>query len=286
MKRFSSAVNLLFLILLLLSCSSIPDKDKEELLPIRPEIKLCTSSLEWNFLGDGIQYCKQECPKIPLVFHLVKINLATPNLELVCYPLSADLSAEGSFPSKSPLEFARQNNAIVAINASPFDIPGFIFAQKRRLVGIYIANGIELSSAVAKYGAIAFVPTESSILKAKILKTQENIPQHSVYAFGGFFQILLDGQVLSFNNTIIDSRMAVGVSEDDETLLVLFAEGEKQLKSEGLTFQESAYILKEVGAWNALLLDGGASAAMVVDGINVAPYQSRKAANILGFKFH
>ena len=109
MKRFSSAVNLFFLIFLLLSCSSVPNKDKEEQLPIRPEIKLCTSSLEWNFIVDGIQYCKQECPKIPLVFHLVKINLVTPNLELVCYPLSTDFSAEGNFSSKSPLEFARQN---------------------------------------------------------------------------------------------------------------------------------------------------------------------------------
>ncbi|MBI3923496.1 MAG: phosphodiester glycosidase family protein [Armatimonadetes bacterium] len=60
-------------------------------------------------------------------------------------------------------------------------------------------------------------------------------------------------------------RTVVGVTRKNE-LLLLVADGRRPEESVGLTLQESARIMIDLGAVNALNLDGGSSTTFVIDG--------------------
>jgi len=71
-------------------------------------------------------------------------------------------------------------------------------------------------------------------------------------------------------------RSAVGISRDGKTIYLMVAEGRIR-RSEGMTAQESAALLKAAGAWDAMLFDGGGSAALLgPDGFYNIPHSKRK----------
>jgi hypothetical protein len=60
-------------------------------------------------------------------------------------------------------------------------------------------------------------------------------------------------------------RTSVGFSRDSSTLFLLAVDG-RSAKSAGLTLVELANVMRSLGAWNAMNLDGGGSTTMVVGG--------------------
>ncbi len=82
-------------------------------------------------------------------------------------------------------------------------------------------------------------------------------------------------------------RTAIGVSRDGGTVYLLVAEGRTK-RSDGVGASDAACILRDVGAHDAMLVDGGGSATMYLGGklMNVPFLKSkrtwRNVANILG----
>ncbi|MBI2895583.1 MAG: phosphodiester glycosidase family protein [Deltaproteobacteria bacterium] len=64
-------------------------------------------------------------------------------------------------------------------------------------------------------------------------------------------------------------RSAVGMSQDQRTLILAVVQG-RRADSAGMTFNETAELMAGLGAWNALMLDGGGSSALVIDGGRVS----------------
>jgi exopolysaccharide biosynthesis protein len=62
-----------------------------------------------------------------------------------------------------------------------------------------------------------------------------------------------------------DPRTAVGIKEDGKILLVT-VDGRQPGYSYGLTAEELAELLIELGAKDAAMLDGGASTQMIIEG--------------------
>jgi hypothetical protein len=60
-------------------------------------------------------------------------------------------------------------------------------------------------------------------------------------------------------------RTAVGVSRDSSTLYVVTVDG-RRAQSVGMTLVELAELMRSLGAWDAMNLDGGGSTAMIVGG--------------------
>lgn len=92
-------------------------------------------------------------------------------------------------------------------------------------------------------------------------------------AVSGGPQLLKDGQAVSpdpeqdFTQEFFDTpnpRMAVGSMQDGRLLLVAI-DGRQQGFSVGATIPETAEIMRKLGAWNALNLDGGGSAQMMLN---------------------
>ena len=93
---------------------------------------------------------------------------------------------------------------------------------------------------------------------------------------GGGGRILIDGAATDANDAKAESmgrdfierrhpRTFVAFYRDTTTLSVCAVDG-RQAQSAGMSFHEMALFLRELGAWQAINLDGGGSTTMVVQG--------------------
>lgn len=80
-------------------------------------------------------------------------------------------------------------------------------------------------------------------------------------AVGGDQRLLTDGE-LTDQDQVAAARTAVGVSRDGSRLSVVSIDG-RQGDAHGMTIAELAQLMKDLGAWNAVNLDGGGSSALV-----------------------
>lgn len=94
---------------------------------------------------------------------------------------------------------------------------------------------------------------------------------------GGWPRILRDGEnvsgdaptvegTISRNAEMRHPRTAVGFSRDSTTLFIFTVDGRSE-NSGGMTLNELAMTMRQLGAWQAMNFDGGGSTAMVIDGV-------------------
>ncbi|WP_198664145.1 phosphodiester glycosidase family protein [Jiangella endophytica] len=84
-----------------------------------------------------------------------------------------------------------------------------------------------------------------------------------VVAVGGNHLLVEDGVQRSFNDTEPAARTAIGLSEDGRTMYLVSLDG-KQAHSRGMTLGEFAELMSDLGAYDALNIDGGGSSTLVV----------------------
>ena len=84
-------------------------------------------------------------------------------------------------------------------------------------------------------------------------------------AVGGGTVLVKDGKVAPFTNTVAgyNPRSAAGISRDKTKLYLVTVEG-REKNTKGMTQQELAEFLTELGAYNAINFDGGGSTEMAV----------------------
>ena len=79
---------------------------------------------------------------------------------------------------------------------------------------------------------------------------------------------ITNNEELKFAGKAIDDkhpRTAMGYTKDKK-LIILVIEGRNPGFAEGATLTQEAQMLKEIGCWEALNLDGGGSSCMLVNG--------------------
>ncbi|WP_211239512.1 phosphodiester glycosidase family protein [Jiangella gansuensis] len=82
-------------------------------------------------------------------------------------------------------------------------------------------------------------------------------------AVGGNHMLVEDGVQRPFTDTEPAARSAIGLSEDGRTMYLVSIDG-KQAHSRGTTLGETAEIMLDLGAHDALNIDGGGSSTLVV----------------------
>lgn len=84
------------------------------------------------------------------------------------------------------------------------------------------------------------------------------------FAVGGDTLLLKNGQIPSFSHNIsgLHPRTAMGTSVDNRCLYIVTVDG-RQTISRGVSLNEMAVIMKEIGCYNAINFDGGGSTQMV-----------------------
>lgn len=80
-------------------------------------------------------------------------------------------------------------------------------------------------------------------------------------AVGGNIQLVTNGR-LTTENQVTAGRTAVGISQDASKLFFVTIDG-RRADADGQTIQELAQLMKDIGAWNAINLDGGGSTTLV-----------------------
>lgn len=116
-------------------------------------------------------------------------------------------------------------------------------------------------------GAAAQFLLQNVPLGSRVTVEYETTPTNTDWqqAVGGHVLLVDQGQALSSFRTeeylkSINARTAVGVSQDGKTLYMVVVE--ESADSRGVSLQELAQILVELGAWRAVNFDGGGSTTL------------------------
>ncbi len=269
-KQKASVFLKLFLVLFPISLLFLACVSQNTTGMIREGYKTVTNS-------HAIQYYsyKNTYPNQKLQYHILTIPLDDPSLKIISTPANVDNTITG----QTTFDFSKQNDVVVAMNATPFSYSKLRLSSERTIVGLYITEGNVISSGLQKYAALCFEKDN----KAFIVNSQID-PRISDawYAFGGFWTILEDDIIYEFKD-IKDARTAVGINSDGTRLYVLVVE--KNNKSLGLNYMECAEILKNNGAVKAMQLDGGGSSSLILNKNKKDSVVSlRKVAINWGFK--
>jgi hypothetical protein len=294
---FSTA---LILLTLTISCASHPTLNTEADRTATPQELYVPSSFNWTPVCTGIERFDYENKSLPVRYHMVKIDLHTEQLELVCYP---GKNTETVFKGMRTSQFAKKYHCVVAMNATPFegkngqwDIAAKL-GSTRQLVGVHKIDGIEISTPVERYSALVFseellVTSDTPALPRRILKAslvgvqKEETVAPFTAAFGGFFTVLSDSTKSQFAVSTHDSRSGAGISKDGRFLYLLVVEGEIPQQSRGLSYPQCADIFNAAGCTDALEFDGGSSADLCINGKSVLSYPFTVVqANSFGFRF-
>jgi len=228
----------------------------------------------WTQIKPGFEQIDGYIADCNTTWHCVKIDLSFIQDD-------SQIKFKTSTKAFSVKAFAKETGATVAINTLPFAI----YENSVSSTGIVMAAGQILNAPEKKYCALAFSRNEEGKLTCTILQKQnEDELKNFTYAFGGFYVVLKDGKALEFQK-IKRSRSGCG-TDDSGRYLYLFATTPRFSLTDrnGLTYEECAGIMKELGCTQAMQFDGGHSTSMVINGKSVeAPLFQRKIAAALGF---
>lgn len=210
----------------------------------------------WTNIFPGVDY-SQWSDSTPNRITAVRVNLCAPGVQL--------RATKSSERRQTPSAFGQAVGAEVAINAD------FFLYEDYSTRGLAIGDGARWPGSVdtPQREFIAFGPG-----RAMISKNNEHVTEYGWMndAVGGWFTVLDDNQVKSYSSshcTTRHPRTIVGLSRDERTLYMVVVDG-RSTSSVGMTCAEQGALMKELGAWNSISLDGGGSSAMWVRGKGVA----------------
>lgn len=269
--------------LLAFSCKSLPEQTEgyKISVPLSSD-RLIPSDVHWEQVLPGIEKTDYIINEFNCSWTCVKIDLTNPKLSIVNFPEERKQVSQ-LFRVKT---FSKKNKAVVAINTTPFDNTK---AKTYNPIGIIINEGNLIYFPVIRedYAALAFFEAENGYI-AKVVSPQKDLlisASPCIYAAGGFFPILKNGELIS-HLILRRSRTAAGISQDGKTLYLFAVSSILNPKdNKGLSYDECAIILQTLGCYDALNFDGGHSTALCINAIyEEKPCLQRKVPAALGFR--
>ncbi len=89
-------------------------------------------------------------------------------------------------------------------------------------------------------------------------------PERVVHAVSGRHRLLAQGQATQATDGVLAPRIGVGLDRARSRLFIVVVDGRQPGYSEGASLPELSRLLSERGAYDAIELDGGGSATIVV----------------------
>ena len=204
----------------------------------------------------------------PLVMHVVEIDLtkAPGVLKLVANQSAPD----GWLIATTVSQLAAKAGFSVAVNASFFRVPASRYpeaGERAEAVGGLILEGRTISPKGPELG----------LSNAGLCVEGRNVRVEKGFECRGATYGLASGPLLLWQGRPVDTefadkifksprhpRTAVGVDSAHQKVWLIVADGRQEGVSEGVTLDELKQSLKELGAVDALNLDGGGSSTLVV----------------------
>ena len=267
---------------------------------------LCASGDDWREemwahpvrLRDGVSvraYALDE-PQL-MKAYVVRVDLATPGIgfaaterasnwgETIAAYTNAVIHAETK--SETTVDFMRRRrdageNIAVAFNTTPWKPfpppPGVDDCDPQ---GWCVADGVEVSAHGADEALFVVRKDGTCRITSSVSPEEE---KDVAFAANAFDLILTNGvDVATVRRTEDEAprpRLAVGLTADGKTLVLLAVDGRQRLYSMGATFADLRAILRREGVTDAVNMDGGGSTSLVVwDEKNAKPWMLNRHKN-------
>ncbi len=287
-KRLKKIILLHFL--LLTSCISnkyysITGYDYKNITHYQSNESFDIEHIEYTKIATGIELARLANEAHPLIATIAKIDLKNPSLTIINTEKAR--FKKGFVLAETTLSFAKRNDTTIAINANFFTFKCSFLDSLYKPLGLYINDYSVLSNAHPDFAQLVFSPNREPLIQQSF-DTSSDV----MCGIAGFNQVLKDGKIaITGKSKKIDSRTLIGINKTHSTIFILCVDGERKKISEGATLIKATKIMKEVGAYEAIELDGGGSSTLIakIDGIQhqlvpSSKKQFRKVATNLGFK--
>ncbi|GAB4195361.1 MAG: hypothetical protein Kow00105_09600 [Phycisphaeraceae bacterium] len=224
------------------------------------------------FLGVTVREITFDKPR-PLVIRVAEIDLTNPDISFLVTPGNGDPNGdEPGDPNlettrQTTLDFLKETHAQLAINATFFGMG----ATDTDNIGLVVSRGEPVSPFrgdwpainIDSHNRVAIVRGEHDTFH---VTSPEGVELYNAVA--GSDQIVTDGKPIENQPdraffTTQHPRTAIGVTADNRLLLVT-VDGRQPGFSEGMSLDELARFMIELGAVQALNLDGGGSTTMAI----------------------
>lgn len=225
------------------------------------------------FLGVTVREITFDKPR-PLVIRVAEIDLKNPDVSFLVTPGNGDPNGEepgdpnNETTRQTTLQFLKDQNAQLAVNASFFAM-GEVDTDN---VGLVVSRGEHVSPFSKNWPAINIdKKNRATIVRGEdetfnVTKPKKKVELYNAVA--GSDQIVTDGKPIENQPdreffTTAHPRTAIGITKDHKLLLVT-VDGRQPGFSEGIPLDELAQLMIELGAVQALNLDGGGSTTLAI----------------------
>jgi hypothetical protein len=216
-------------------------------------------------LFQGITYHRHvhSSPR-PLLVHVVEIDLNAPGIRPLVTP--GDTSQGLEIPARTTSAFAKEFGVQVALNGGffkPFRVGTFLFdyypkdGDPVEVLGLAIADGKAYSLSAEERPVLC-------MLEGQALIHDFDCPAGTQQALAGNRLLIENGIPNVRSRGFPSPRTAVAVDETGKTLWLIVIDGRQPNYSEGVTLAELAKIAQDLGADQAINLDGGGSSTLVI----------------------
>lgn len=227
----------------------------------------------WTTPYDGVKRLLRTTTSPNWRIHALVVDLTVPGVRLE--------STQSSQRKRTPSSFAKLIGAQAAINGDFFSYTDYSTS------GLAAGGGVPWSDTkdTTSSGTVAF---DKDATRIEISKPSLTVPFDKTWMWGvvsGHPQIVIDGVAQPTGTssfcTTRHPRTMVGISKDNKTFYMAVVDG-RSTASVGMTCGEMGTLMKGLGAYTALNLDGGGSSAMYVAGIGIVNTPSDGSERVVG----
>ncbi len=215
-------------------------------------------------LFPGVEYQRtaRDQPR-PMMIHTLRLDLTTPGLRVVVS--GGDPEHPGQAVARTTTEFLRSSGAQVAVNGSYFypfrEKTPWDFAPRSGdrafVLGEAIAQGVTYAEPRPQWYPLCLSPQRATIA------TAITCPSGTEFGLAGRQPLIQGGRIRPKPNSGKPYAHLIAATNPDGTILWLMAvDGKQPFYSEGMTRWEAAQWLMQLGATEAIALDGGGSTTM------------------------
>ncbi len=219
-----------------------------------------------QLVAPGVMY-SQEIRSFPrqFVLHIVEFNLDEAEVEFLVTP--ADSSAELNLKARTTTEFVKEFGVQVAINASfftPFYSNNPVSYHPHSgdpcsAIGFCASRGVPYSEPTGGF-SILNISKDNRIAIGTSMENAYN-------AVSGKPILVKDGELAGGLKNLpepLNPETAVAVDRSGRKMWWIVIDGRQPNYSYGVSLVELAELCQELGAWDAIALDGGGSSTLVV----------------------
>ena len=221
-------------------------------------------------LFQGINYIRdvRQSPR-PMVVHIITIDLKAPGLSFLVTP--RDSEDDLPLKARTTSKFLDNHDLQLAVNGGSFG-PW----HSNGVLNYYPHDGdpVEPLGLAASQGDVySLNPGNEPVLYiSRTNLAVFNRPPGKIYnAISGSQMLVSKGKAEPLADDTPQPRTAIGIDKRRRQMVIVVIDGRQPGYSSGATLGELADILIDLGAYNAMNLDGGGSSTLVKEGLLSRP---------------